>query len=166
MESERFEDERGYFARTFVAEEFAARGLDPRVAQTAVSFNKRKGTLRGMHCQAAPYEQAKLVRCARGAIYDVVVDLRPESPTCRNWVSVELRGSEERMLYVPGNCAHGFLTLEDDTEVLYQLSTAHHAPAERGVRWDDAAFGIAWPFAPTVLSERDRSFAPLGQAAR
>ncbi len=163
---ERLEDERGYFASTFVAEEFASHGLDACVAQTAISFNRKKGTLRGMHYQVDPHEQAKVVRCTRGAVYDVIIDLCPGSRTFRSWLGVDLSASDARMLYVPPGFAHGFLTLEDETELYYQISKASHPASERGVRWDDPAFGIEWPFPPTVLSERDRSFASLGQGAR
>jgi len=165
VEPDRFEDERGYFTRTFVAEEFAERGLYLRVAQTAVSFNKSSGTLRGMHYQAEPHAQAKLVRCMRGAVYDVIIDLRPESPTVRKWVGVELCASDGRMLYVPAGFAHGFLTLEDATELCYHISSAYHPPAERGIRWDDPAFGIEWPLRPAVLAPRDARYADWSPAA-
>lgn len=158
VETERHADERGFFARTFCRDEFAARSLDARVAQCSVSFNLRRATLRGMHYQAAPYAEAKLVRCTMGAVFDVVVDLRPESQTFKRWFGVELSAANRRALYIPEGFAHGFLTLEDETEVFYQISEFYHPECSRGVRWDDAAFAIAWPFEPRVISERDRAF--------
>ena len=151
-------DERGFFARAFDEAEFARRGLSPRVTQINLSFNLRRATLRGMHYQAAPYAEAKLVRCTRGAIHDVIVDLRDGSPTRLRWTSARLAAGDGRALYVPEGCAHGFLTLEDETEVLYQVSAAQQPGAERGVRWDDPALGIDWPLAPAVISPRDRAF--------
>ncbi len=155
VEPARVQDERGFFARLFTPEEFAARGLDPRVAQVALSHNRRRGTLRGLHYQAAPHAQAKLVRCTRGVVWDVIVDLRPGSPAFRRWVAVELTAHDRLQLFVPAGCAHGFVTLEDDSELLYQLSSAWQPGAERGVRWDDPALAIAWPLAPAVISLRD-----------
>jgi dTDP-4-dehydrorhamnose 3,5-epimerase len=151
-------DERGFFARTWCQKEFAAHGLSPRLVQCNVSFNTRRGTLRGIHYQAAPHAEAKLVRCTKGAIYDVVVDLRPESPTLRGWMAVVLTAKNRRALYVPEGCGHGFLTLEDETEVFYQMSEFYNAKSGRGVRWDDPAFQIAWPEKVEVISERDRSY--------
>jgi dTDP-4-dehydrorhamnose 3,5-epimerase len=161
VEPERIEDERGHFARTFAADAFAARGLDARVAQCSTSFNTRRGTLRGMHYQAAPHGEAKLVRCTRGAIYDVAVDLRPGSPSYLRWVGSELSAANGRALYVPEGCAHGFQTLVDDSEVLYQISTPYVPEAARGVRWDDPAFGIEWPAPPPggrTLAARDAGY--------
>jgi dTDP-4-dehydrorhamnose 3,5-epimerase len=161
VESERIEDERGYFARTFASEEFAARGLDARVNQCSTSFNARAGTLRGLHYQAEPHGEAKLVRCTRGAIYDVALDLRSESPTYLRWYGVELSADNGRALFVPEGCAHGFQSLVDATEVLYQISTPYVPDAARGVRWDDPAFGIEWPPAPAdgrTMSERDATY--------
>lgn len=151
-------DERGFFARTWCQKEFAAHGLSPRLVQCNVSFNTRRGTLRGIHYQAAPHAEAKLVRCTKGAIYDVVVDLRPESPTLRGFMAVVLTAKNRRALYVPEGCGHGFLTLEDETEVFYQMSEFYNAESARGVRWDDPAFQIAWPEKVEVISERDRSY--------
>jgi len=151
-------DERGFFARTWCQKEFAAHGLSPRLVQCNVSFNTRRGTLRGIHYQAAPHAEAKLVRCTKGAIYDVVVDLRPESPTLRGFMAVVLTAKNRRALYVPEGCGHGFLTLEDETEVFYQMSEFYNAKSGRGVRWDDPAFQIAWPEKVEVISERDRSY--------
>lgn len=151
-------DERGSFTRTFCADEFEARGLEPRVAQCSVSANDRRGTLRGMHLQLAPSEETKVVRCIRGAIFDVAVDLRAGSPTLGRWLGLELRAGVGRSVYLPVGLAHGFLVLEDDTEVEYLISSPYAPDAARGIRWDDPAIGIEWPFAPTVVSDRDRAF--------
>jgi len=151
-------DERGFFARTWCRDEFASHGLNPSLAQCSVSLNKRKGTLRGMHYQAAPYQEAKLVRCTQGAIYDVALDLRPESPTFKSWTAAELNAANRNMLYIPEGCAHGFITLEDESEVFYQISQVYDATSARGVRWDDPAFGIVWPERVRVISERDRNY--------
>ena len=134
IEPERLEDERGFFARTWCQREFEAHGLNPRLVQCSISFNKKKGTLRGMHYQVAPYEEARLVRCTMGAIYDVVLDLRPASSTCKQWVAVELTSENRRMLYIPGGLAHGFQTLKDNTEVFYQMSEFYQPEYVRGVR--------------------------------
>jgi dTDP-4-dehydrorhamnose 3,5-epimerase len=161
VEPTRIEDERGFFARTFSAEEFATRGLDARVDQCSTSFNPRAGTLRGLHYQADPHGEAKLVRCTRGAIYDAAVDLRPGSPTYLRWFGLELSADDRRALFVPEGCAHGFQTLVDATEVLYQISTPYVPEAGRGVRWDDPAFGIEWPPAPAggrTMSQRDAEY--------
>ena len=151
-------DERGFFARSWCQKEFEDQGLNPRVLQCNVSFNERQGTLRGIHYQDKPYQEAKLVRCTKGAIYDVVVDLRPESPTFKEWIAVVLTAEKRNMVYVPEGCAHGFLTLEDKTEVFYQMSEFYHAEVSRGVRWDDPAFQIVWPREVEVISERDRAY--------
>jgi dTDP-4-dehydrorhamnose 3,5-epimerase len=156
---ERVEDERGFFARLWCAREFEEHGLDSRLAQCSISFNKRKGTLRGMHYQLAPYEEAKLVRCTRGAIYDVVLDLRPHSATFRQWAGVSLTADNREMLYVPSGCAHGFQTLTDESEVFYQISEFYRPDAATGVRWNDAAFSIEWPLEVSVISERDSNYA-------
>jgi dTDP-4-dehydrorhamnose 3,5-epimerase len=158
VELEPVADERGFFARSFCRDAFRARGLAADYPQCSVSFNARRGTLRGMHYQAAPHAEAKLVRCTRGRLYDVIVDLRPESHTCCRWVGVELDAARRNALYVPEGFAHGFLTLEDETEVFYQISHAYVPESARGVRYDDPAFGIRWPAAPSVISERDRSY--------
>jgi dTDP-4-dehydrorhamnose 3,5-epimerase len=155
-------DERGFFARTFCEQAFRDAGLEPPSGQSSVSFNVRAGTLRGLHYQAAPHEEVKLVRCTRGRAFDVAVDLRPSSPTFRRWTSVVLSPDEHTALYLPRGCAHGFLTLEDATELVYQISPAFVAEAARGVRWDDPAFGVRWPSSPTVISERDASFDDFG----
>ena len=154
-------DERGWFARTFDAAVFTELGLDPRVVQCNTSFNERAGTLRGMHFQAAPHGEPKLVRCTRGAVYDVVVDLRPDSPAFRRWFGIELRAGGTASLYAPAGLAHGFQTLEDASEVHYQMGHHYVPEAASGVRWDDPAFGIAWPDPPPggrVISERDAGY--------
>jgi dTDP-4-dehydrorhamnose 3,5-epimerase len=155
-------DERGYFARTFAADEFERRGLDPDVVQCSVSFNPRRGTLRGMHYQASPHGECKLIRCTRGRVYDVLVDVRPDSPAYRRWFGLELAAEGRAMVYVPVGVAHGLLTLEDDSEVSYQISAPYVPEAARGVRWDDPAFGIDWPGAVEVISERDRTYPDFG----
>jgi dTDP-4-dehydrorhamnose 3,5-epimerase len=153
-------DERGMFARTFDAALFEERGLNPEVVQCSTSFNERAGTLRGLHYQDAPHGECKLVRCTAGAVYDVLVDLRPESPAHRSWEAVELSSENRRAVYVPRGVAHGFQTLVDGTELLYMIDRPFEPSAARGVRWDDPAFGIDWPDPPgaRIMSERDRSF--------
>ena len=158
IELEPIADDRGWFARMYCAEEFAAHGLDPAVAQCNASFSVSAGTLRGMHYQAEPHGEAKLVRCVGGAIFDALVDLRPDSPAYCRWTGHELSAANGRMLYAPVGTAHGFVTLADDTEVLYQMSRRYVPDAARGVRFDDPAFGIEWPVAPSVISERDRGY--------
>jgi dTDP-4-dehydrorhamnose 3,5-epimerase len=158
VEIEAHADERGFFARTYCRDAFGAQGLATDYPQCSVSFNQRKGTLRGMHFQAAPHQEAKLVRCTRGSLYDVIVDLRPDSQTYCRWAGVELEARFRNALYVPEGFAHGFLTLEDETEVFYQISHAYHPDSARGVRWDDPAFAIRWPATPSVVSERDRAY--------
>ena len=151
-------DERGFFARTWCESEFKAHGLNSTLVQCNVSFNERKGTLRGMHYQMAPFEESKLVRCTSGAIYDVVLDLRRQSPTFKRWIAVTLTAQNRNAIYVPEGCAHGFVTLEDHTEVFYQMSEFYSAASARGVRWDDPAFRIEWPEKVEVLSGRDRTY--------
>lgn len=151
-------DERGFFARTWCQREFEAQGLNSKLVQCSVSFNPREGTLRGIHYQAAPFSEAKVVRCTRGAIYDVVLDLRAKSPTFKGWVGVALTSENRSMVYVPEGCAHGFLTLKDESEVFYQMSEFHNAESACGVRWNDPAFQIAWPGRVSLISERDRSY--------
>ncbi len=158
LDLEPHRDERGFFARTFCAEEFRRHGLEPAVAQRSVSVSTRRGTLRGLHYQRAPYGEAKLVSCVRGGICDIVVDLRKDSPTFLAHVTAELTAANRRALYVPPGCAHGFQALEDDTEVHYQMSTPYVPEAQDGVRWDDPAFGLQWPIAGPFMSERDRSW--------
>jgi len=158
IEPQRLEDERGFFARTWCRQEFEAHGLNSRVAQCNISFNPKKGTLRGMHYQIKPYEETKLVRCTTGAIYDVVIDVRPESPSFRQHVGVMLTSGNRHMLYIPEGCAHGFITLEDNTEVSYQISEFYAPDHARGYRWNDPAFGIEWPMEVRVISDRDRNY--------
>lgn len=159
------EDVRGHFSRVYCEREFGEHGLMTRVAQTNSSWNVRRGTLRGMHYQLPPHGEAKLVRCTRGSIYDVIVDLRPGSRTFREWTGVELSADNRRMLYVPEQFAHGFLTLEDATEVTYQVSEFYTPGAERGLRWDDPVLGIEWPDTVVVISEKDRVWPDLESAA-
>ena len=153
-------DERGWFARTFDSEEFEARGLNPRVVQCNASFNPTRATLRGMHYQAEPHGESKLVRCVRGSVYDVALDLRGDSPTFCRWHGVELSAENHLALYIPAGMAHGFQTLTDDCEMLYQMGHRYVPDAGRGVRWDDPAFGIEWPAAPVErsISEKDLSY--------
>lgn len=162
IELERMYDERGFFARAFSDDEFARRGLASRFVQSGIAFNPRRGTLRGMHFQVPPHGEVKLIRCTAGAVHDVIVDLRADSPTFCQWAAIELSGDNRRTLYVPEGFAHGYVTLTDDAEMLYQMSVPHHAPAARGVRWNDPAFGIAWPLEPLVISERDASYPDFG----
>ncbi len=166
LEPERLEDERGFFARVFCRRELEAHGLNPAVAQCSLSFNRRRSTVRGMHWQAPPAEEAKLVRCVRGAVHDVIVDLRPDSPTFRRHAGVEL-GAENRLaLYVPPGFAHGFQTLEDSTELLYQMSEFYAPERAQGFRFDDPEVGIRWPLPVSVISERDRSLPPFADRGR
>jgi dTDP-4-dehydrorhamnose 3,5-epimerase len=158
IELQKREDERGFFARSWCRREFEAHGLDPRMAQCDVSFNKVKGTLRGMHYQAAPCAEAKLVRCTRGAIYDVIIDLRRESVTYKQHVSEVLSSNNYKALFVPEGFAHGFQTLEDNSEVFYQMSTFYSPEHQRGLRYNDPAFRINWPVDATVISDRDRNY--------
>ena len=158
IEPERLEDERGFFGRTWCQREFQAHGLNPRLVQCSISFNKKKGTLRGIHYQVPPYEETKLVRCTMGAIHDVIIDLRTHSRTFKRWVAVELTAQNRRALYIPEGLAHGFQTLEDNTEVFYQMSEFYHPEASRGVRWNDPAFRIVWPNDIIVISDKDREY--------
>jgi len=158
IEPERLEDERGFFARTWCQREFEAQGLNASMAQCSVSFNKKRGTLRGMHYQAAPHEEAKVVRCTMGAIYDVIIDLRKHSRTFKQWMAVELTAENRLALYIPEGLAHGFQTLADDTEVLYQITEFFAPECARGVRWNDPAIGIDWPIKVNIASERDMSY--------
>jgi dTDP-4-dehydrorhamnose 3,5-epimerase len=155
------QDERGFFARTFCVDEFAAHGIPMALKQCSVSHNDRCGTLRGLHYQAAPYEEQKLVRCTAGCIFDVVVDLRPTSPQFHRWIGVELSAANRRALYIPPGLAHGFLTLHDASEVYYMMSVVHSPAQARGLRWNDPALGIKWPVTPSVISARDAGYALL-----
>jgi len=151
-------DERGFFARSWCQREFAQHGLNAKLVQCNISVTAQKGTLRGVHFQAAPFAETKLVRCTRGAVYDVVLDLRPQSPAFRDWIAVVLTAEKHNMVYVPEGCGHGFQTLQDDIEVFYQMSEFYNPEAARGVRWDDPAFRIAWPEKVEIISERDRTY--------
>lgn len=162
---ERLPDDRGHFARVFSAAEFAQRGMDPTIAQCSTSFNHHAGTLRGMHYQAAPHAESKLVRCTRGAIHDVALDLRRDSPSYLQSYAVQLSDDNGDALFLPTGCAHGFQTLRDDSEIYYQISVPYEAASARGVRWDDPAFAIAWPQPPArgrTLSERDATYPDHG----
>ena len=159
VEPERLKDERGFFARTWCAEEFARHGLNPQLSQCSISWNRYAGTLRGLHYQKAPHQEAKLVRVTRGRIFDVIVDLRPASRTRYRWFAAELDAESGLMMYVPEGFAHGFQTLEDDTAVFYQISVPYHAASAAGLRWDDPALKIAWPRAGVrIISDRDLAF--------
>lgn len=159
IEIERLGDERGFFARAWCQKEFEARGLKANWVQANLAFSEKRGTLRGLHYQIAPYEEAKLMRCIRGAIYDVIVDLRPESRTYKQWFSVELTADNHKMLYVPEGFAHGYQTLVDNSETYYPVSQFYSPGFERGVRWDDPAFGIEWPYVEDmIISDKDRSW--------
>lgn len=159
VEAEPHADDRGHFARLHCPDDFAAAGHPFVPAQTSLSHNRAAGTLRGMHYQAAPHAETKLVRAVRGRIFDVAVDIRPDSPTCRKWVGVELSAENGRALLIGEGIAHGFVTLKDDTDVLYQISPKFEPGHDRGLRWNDPAFGIDWPVTPTVISARDAGYA-------
>jgi len=163
IDIEPHEDERGFFARSWCEDEFKAHGLNPRLVQCNISFNKKRGTLRGMHYQVAPFPEAKLVRCTMGAIYDVIIDMRLGSPTFKQWISVELTAENHRALYVPEDFAHGFQTLMDNTEVFYQMSEFYHPQCARSVRWDNPTVGIEWPSGPRIISRRDLENADLSE---
>jgi dTDP-4-dehydrorhamnose 3,5-epimerase len=159
-----FADERGFFARTWCRQEFAGRGLDPNLAQCSLSFNRQKGTLRGMHLQLPPHAETKLVRCVQGAIYDVIIDLRTDSPTYKQWIGMELTSENRQTLYVPKGFAHGFITLQDNCEVLYMISEFYAPEAARGIRWNDEQFNIQWPEQVVVMSEKDKAYADYDPA--
>ena len=158
IDLEKIEDERGFFARAWCQRELREHGLESRIAQCNMSFNKRKGTLRGMHFQRPPHEEVKLIRCIRGALYDVIIDLRPQSAAYKRWIGAELTAENRRMLYVPRGFAHGFQTLEEDTETFYMVSEFYTPGAESGVRWDDPSFGIDWPLPPSEISDKDQQW--------
>jgi dTDP-4-dehydrorhamnose 3,5-epimerase len=158
VDLELLSDERGFFARSYCADEFASRDLGAPLQQCSVSYNARKGTLRGLHYQAAPHEEHKLVRCTAGAIFDVIVDIRPQSEHYRRWFGTELSARNRRALFIPPGFAHGFLTLSDEAEVYYMISVAHSPGHANGYRWSDPAFGIQWPFSPSVISARDAAY--------
>ena len=155
------EDERGSFARLFCRREFESHRLNAELAQCSASFNKRKGTLRGLHYQSEPHGEDMLVRCTRGALYDVAADIRPNSESYRRWCGFELSADNRTMLYIPRGVAHGFLTLSDETEIFYQMSQFYHPESARGVRWDDLSLAIRWPMPPAIISDRDRKLPSL-----
>jgi dTDP-4-dehydrorhamnose 3,5-epimerase len=161
IELDKHEDERGFFARSWCAREFAAKGLDPHLVQCNVSFNKLKGTLRGLHYQIPPHAEAKLVRCTKGSLFDVIVDLRKASPTFLKWFAIELTAANHRMLYIPNLFAHGFQTLEDDTEIFYQMSEFYEPAASKGLRWNDPKLSINWPAADRTMSQKDQAYPNL-----
>ena len=161
VDIKRIADDRGFFGRAFCQHEMKAHGLNEVIAQTNLSHNPTKGTLRGLHYQAAPHEESKLVRCTRGSLFDVLVDLRKGSPTYCQWFGVILTADSFTMLYVPEGCAHGFLTLEDNTDIMYQVSNYYAPDAEKGLLWNDPAFNIEWPFEPTLISDKDRNQPPF-----
>lgn len=160
IDIDKLEDPRGFFGRAWSREEFGARGLSTTFVQANIALSHRKGTLRGLHYQAAPHEEAKLIRCSRGAVFDVAVDLRPSSVTYKQWISAELTADNYRMLYIPEGCAHGYQTLTDDAEVFYLVSASYSPQAERGIRYDDPGIGINWPLEPGVVSDKDRGWPP------
>lgn len=164
VEPEKMADDRGFFARSWCQQEFSDRGLDANLVQCSISFNHKRGTLRGMHFQLPPFAETKLVRCTQGAIYDVAIDLRQDSPTYLQWVGVELTAENRKAFYIPKGCAHGFQTLTDNAEVFYQISEVYAPEYGRGVRWDDRAFNITWPEPVSVISERDRNYAEYSSA--
>jgi dTDP-4-dehydrorhamnose 3,5-epimerase len=165
VDPEPLEDERGFFARVWCAQEFAEHGLSTAVSQSSLAYNRAEGTLRGMHWQVDPFAETKLVRCVRGSVYDVIVDLRPGSATFARWTAVTLTAESRRALYVPEGFAHGYLTLEPDSEVWYQMSAPHEREAARGFRWNDPRFRIEWPREPAVVSERDRVWPDFAEDA-
>jgi dTDP-4-dehydrorhamnose 3,5-epimerase len=158
IELEKIEDKRGFFARSWCHDEFKTHGLTSRVVQSNISYNKKKGTLRGMHYQKPPYEESKLIRCTRGAIRDVIIDLRQDSDTYTKWISVDLTADNYKMIFVPEGFAHGFQTLSDDTEIFYQVSQFYTPGSEDGIRWNEPLFGIDWPLEVTVISEKDMNW--------
>jgi dTDP-4-dehydrorhamnose 3,5-epimerase len=158
IDIERLEDDRGFFARTYCQKQFAEHGLNPNIAQCNISYNKVKGTLRGMHLQVEPFQEVKLVQCIQGSIFDVMIDLRPNSPTFCEYVGVELSAENHKMLYIPEGFAHGFITLEDHSTIFYQMSQFYAPSYARGFRWNDPRFGINWPIDVKVISDRDRSY--------
>jgi len=158
VEIEKLTDDRGFFARAWCRKEFEAHGLTSAVVQANVSFNRKRGTLRGMHYQIAPFQESKLIRCTRGAIYDVIIDLRPESPTYRQWIGVELTADNYTLFFVPEDFSHGFITLMDDTEITYQVSQFYTPGSEKGIRFNDPTFNIQWPLEVSVISDKDSNW--------
>lgn len=158
IEIEKIEDERGFFSRIWDREEFSKIGLETEFVQSSISYNKKKGTIRGMHYQTKPYEENKIVRCTKGRIFDVIIDLRPESKSYKKSFSVELSDDNYKMLYIPKGFAHGFQTLENNTEILYNISQFYHPESSKGVRWNDKIFGIKWPLQLSLISEKDLNY--------
>lgn len=158
IDLEKHEDERGFFARSWDKQEFESNGLDSNLSQCNISFNKKKGTIRGMHFQRKPYEEAKLIHCVKGSIFDVIIDLRKDSDGFKKWISIELNEQNYRMLYVPEGFAHGFQTLEDNTEVFYQMTQCYMPEFAEGIRWNDTQFNIDWPIKFPILSEKDKGY--------
>jgi dTDP-4-dehydrorhamnose 3,5-epimerase len=165
IDIEKLGDERGFFGRAFCQKEFEKRGLDQEMVQTNVSFSEQSGTLRGLHYQSRPYQEAKLIRCTQGSIYDVIADVRPSSSTFKQWMGIELTADNYRMVYVPKGCAHGFITLEDDSEALYQVSAFYAPKHEKGLRYNDPAFDIEWPIDVRVVSDKDRQWPDFEEAS-
>ena len=165
IDPELHRDERGFFARTFCKDELRSHGIEFDCIQCNLSSNAMRGTLRGMHYQTSPHGECKIVSCVAGSIFDVIIDLRESSPTFRRWVGIELSAVNNRMLYIPEGVAHGFLTLENETLVSYLMGARYHAPSGKGVRWDDPAFGVVWPFAPSTISQKDAGYSDLKMAA-
>jgi dTDP-4-dehydrorhamnose 3,5-epimerase len=161
VEIEPLTDDRGFFARSFCARDFQALGLETTVAQCNISFNKKAGTLRGLHFQAFPHEEAKLIRCTRGSVYDVAIDIRPNSRTYLKWFAAELNSENRRMMFIPRGFAHGFQTLVDESEVFYLMSEFYHPESGRGLCWDDPVLGITWPLTDPIISDKDRSYSPV-----
>lgn len=157
VEPEKLADERGFFARTWCKREFETHGLNPNLVQCNISFNKKKGTIRGMHYQCAPYEEAKLVRCTKGKIYDVIIDIRPDSPTFKKWISLELSADNHKSVYIPEGFAHGFQSLKENTEVFYQMSEFYYPEFARGIRWNDPEFNVIWPYEDISISDKDKN---------
>jgi dTDP-4-dehydrorhamnose 3,5-epimerase len=158
IEPEKITDNRGFFARSFCVKEFAKSGIEFHIEQCSMSFNKNKGTLRGLHYQCAPHEEAKVVRCTKGSIYDVVADLRPESSSYKKWMSIELNEKNNKAIYIPAGCAHGFQTLLENTVVYYQMNEFYHPECARGIRYDDPSFGIEWPINKITISDKDSNY--------
>ena len=158
IEPKKLEDERGFFARIWDKDEFSKMGLDSKIVQSSISLNKKKGTIRGMHYQSKPHEESKIVKCVRGKIFDVLIDLRPNSETFKEWFSIELTEDNYKMVYIPKGVAHGFQTLEDNTEISYNISNFYNPRSSKGVRWNDKKFGIKWPLKVSIISQRDASY--------
>ena len=167
VDADVFEDQRGLFAVAWRPEEFEARGLETRIAQASLALTRRRGSIRGLHYQAAPFEEAKVIRAVRGGVFDVAVDLRRDSPTFLQWAGAELTADNRRAMYIPPGCAHGYQTLADDTEVFYFVSAAYSPPHQRGARWNDPAFNVQWPLGPpTAIHERDAGYPDFDPGAR